>query len=191
MEYKLVVKLNSFINIKQKYGITEDGHVINMETKEIKSTRIHRGYKTLKLDLLDGDRKNYMIHRLVALAFVDNPQPDKFNQINHIDGNKENNHFSNLEWIDALGNARHAQANNLTKTADLEKRKKRLTKEQMLLILSKLDNGSSARSIAREFDITVGTAARIATKHRDGFNFRIISGTRRKKAKLINTQEEL
>ena len=41
-----------------------------------------------------------MIHRLVAEAFVENPRPDLFNRVDHIDHNPHNNAFTNLRWVD-------------------------------------------------------------------------------------------
>lgn len=44
--------------------------------------------------------KSVTVHSLVAKLFVNNPCPDKYKEINHIDKNRGNNHFSNLEWCD-------------------------------------------------------------------------------------------
>ena len=65
----------------------------------------HKGYLQLVL------RKNNMphhciVHRLVAQAFI--PNPDNLPQINHIDGNKQNNRVDNLEWCDNSYNQIHA-----------------------------------------------------------------------------------
>lgn len=68
------------------------------------------GYLYVSLPKLDdsGTRKyrDIGIHRLVALAFLDNPENKP--QVNHIDGNKQNNCVSNLEWVTSLENNRHA-----------------------------------------------------------------------------------
>lgn len=58
-----------------------------------------------------GKNKNFSVHRLVAIVFI--PNPENKEQINHIDGNKENNHASNLEWVTAKENCTHAFKNGL------------------------------------------------------------------------------
>lgn len=53
-------------------------------------------------------RKNARVHRLMALAWVKNPNPKKYDMVNHIDSDKFNFVPGNLEWTDASGNMRHA-----------------------------------------------------------------------------------
>ena len=57
--------------------------------------------------------KMYSVHRIVALAFLPNPMAKE--QVNHKDGNKQNNHLSNLEWSTNSENQRHARENGLIK----------------------------------------------------------------------------
>lgn len=78
------------------YYITEDGKVL----RELKPW-ISSGYKDIKLN-----GKHNLIHRLVALAFVNNPNSET--DVNHKDGNKMNNHYSNLEWCSRSENLKHS-----------------------------------------------------------------------------------
>lgn len=63
------------------------------------------GYLTLPLNR-DGKHKMMLVHRMVAKAFVDNP--NGYPQVNHIDGDKTNNVFTNLEWCTQSHNVKHA-----------------------------------------------------------------------------------
>ena len=58
-------------------------------------------------------RKNYCTHVLVAKTFIENP--NRLPCINHIDGNKQNNHIDNLEWVTYKQNTEHAYKHNLMK----------------------------------------------------------------------------
>lgn len=56
----------------------------------------------------DGKGRKFLVHRLVAIAFI--PNKKNHPQVNHLDFDRHNNHVSNLEWTDAIGNAQHAVA---------------------------------------------------------------------------------
>lgn len=60
------------------------------------------GYKIICLRICGRKRKNFYVHRLVAEAFI--PNPDGLKEINHIDFDKGNNVVSNLEWVSRKGN---------------------------------------------------------------------------------------
>ena len=70
------------------------------------------GYAVVIL-MKNNKRKNKLVHRLVAGAFINNPE--KYPMVNHIDGNKQNNKVSNLEWCSASYNIKHAYLTGLNK----------------------------------------------------------------------------
>jgi hypothetical protein len=74
---------------------------------------LHNGkvpYKVIGL-CKQGKSKKRFVHRLVALAFIDNPR--NCEQVNHIDGNYHNNSVENLEWCTNAENTTHAYKNHL------------------------------------------------------------------------------
>ena len=92
------------------YTVSDNGRVRRLGQDRDKSAFNKHGY--LNLDLYhNGVRKHELVHRLVAKAFV--PNPDNKPVVNHKDGNKLNNNADNLEWVTSLENNRHAWKNGL------------------------------------------------------------------------------
>lgn len=83
---------------------------IVLKEKLIKIPVNNKGYCHVKLHK-KGIIKNFKLHRLVAIHFIDNPENKK--EVNHIDGNKENNIVSNLEWVTPKENTIHAHRTGL------------------------------------------------------------------------------
>lgn len=65
-----------------------------------------RGYPCVTIKYRDGSQKVMPVHRLVAMAYIPNPYNKP--QVNHIDGNKKNNNYRNLEWCTPSENLKHA-----------------------------------------------------------------------------------
>ena len=92
--------------------VSDNGDVRRIGSNKNCSTRDRKGY--LAVDLYEnGERKTKRVHRLVAEAFI--PNPDNKTEVNHKDGNKLNNNVSNLEWVTSKENVRHAWDNGLMK----------------------------------------------------------------------------
>lgn len=92
------------------YKISNYGRVKNKD-KILKLYHEPNRYYSIGL-FKQGARKTFRIHRLVAQAFVDNPENN--NEVNHKDGDKTNNNASNLEYVTHKMNSIHAKENNLS-----------------------------------------------------------------------------
>lgn len=104
-------------SLKFLYEINEDGVLRNVKSKKIvKGYQENNGYQRVRIEnkCLNGVVRT-SIHQLVAEAFLPNPNPDEFTEINHIDTNKQNNHVSNLEWVNHSLNMKHAYAHGINR----------------------------------------------------------------------------
>lgn len=110
MKHKII---NGF---SHKYIIYEDGTVFspnyidkngfNRIGRKIKPTVSKKGYLRVALIMVNGEKRYYSVHRLVASYFIENPLQKP--EVNHIDGNKKNNNINNLEWVTSSQNIKHS-----------------------------------------------------------------------------------
>jgi hypothetical protein len=99
-----------------KYNVSNCGKVQTVETKLILSPGLSTcGYHVVSLSydvIIDGEKVTLQsmqkVHRLVAFKFCPNADVSLNDKVNHIDENKLNNHFSNLEWTTHIGNVTHS-----------------------------------------------------------------------------------
>ena len=91
------------------YFVSESGGIFR-DGKELSTSLTNKGYKTCRSSV-NNVRKHISIHRAVATLYV--PNPDNLPQVNHIDGDKLNNHYTNLEWVSNRQNKNHALENGL------------------------------------------------------------------------------
>jgi hypothetical protein len=96
------------------YEVSNFGNVRRIRTKKAAPVRQHAGYPTCSLSIGGSIRGNGKVHRMVAEAFIPNLLPDTQTQVNHIDGNKQNPHVTNLEWVTPKENIQHAHRTGLT-----------------------------------------------------------------------------
>lgn len=88
-----------------RYAISTWGRVKSIHGI-LKPYENHKGYLKIGLQK-DGASHKHRVHRLVAQAFI--PNPDNLPEVNHIDGNKQNNSVTNLEWVDGKTNREHGE----------------------------------------------------------------------------------
>lgn len=97
------------------YAVSSDGVIWNVSKNTAvnifeKSPNKENSY--LRVELWShGNGKKFSVHRLVAAAFI--PNPENKSSVNHKDGNKQNNNIDNLEWVTNSENKKHAAENDL------------------------------------------------------------------------------
>lgn len=87
------------------YSVSTNGEIKNDNTDKILSQRTQQGYKHITLTI-NKKAKSCRVHRLVATAFIPNPENKPY--VNHIDGIRSNNNVTNLEWVTPAENTQHA-----------------------------------------------------------------------------------
>lgn len=93
--------------IETNYTINTYGEIKNRTSGKVIKPKISvRGYLRIGIYIL-GKREELSVHRMVACTFLGNEYTNKL-QVNHIDGNKLNNHVNNLEWVSPSKNIKHA-----------------------------------------------------------------------------------
>lgn len=97
------------IDFASNYQVSDEGFVRNKTTKQILKGRLSKsGYLQVSIKINEtGKFTNKYIHRLVAEFFIENKENKR--EVNHKDGNKENNSVNNLEWVTSSQNQIHRQ----------------------------------------------------------------------------------
>lgn len=91
----------------ENYGVNRSGTIISFERNLVLSQFILDGYNYVTVGR-GSLTSSLSAHRATALAWVENPHPEKYNIVNHIDGIPSNLWYKNLEWTDYSGNNYHA-----------------------------------------------------------------------------------
>lgn len=132
------------------YLVTIYGNIISLKNNmyRILSPSISKkGYCYVCLKTKDGSN-TYRVHRLVANAFISNPNNKP--EVNHIDGNKLNNNVYNLEWVTHDENMKHASKSNLMAHTCGEKSGNSHYKTEQIHLVCKMleDNNKSINEIS-------------------------------------------
>lgn len=150
-----------------RYSVSNTGKVRNNKTGRIlKDTPDKDGYA--RVGLWTGEKVlNRIVHRLMAQAFILNPENKK--QVNHIDGDKTNNKLTNLEWATDSENIRHAVATGLmVGRKGTKHHNAKLTEDDVREIKRLAKSGMLRRDIAKRFGIAKNHITRITTGTRWG-----------------------
>lgn len=114
--YEGIYEVSNVGRVRTKKGKTThtDYHGIRVWKQRTLKEKNPNG-RDVRVSLWKGKKdKSYLVHQLVAKAFIENP--NNFKCINHLDGNPRNSNVDNLEWCDHHINNNHAFDNRLIKT---------------------------------------------------------------------------
>jgi len=118
-----------------------------------------KGYLQLSIKL-NNKRIHTSAHRLVALAFIENP--NNYPQVNHINTIKTDNRVENLEWCTNKQNNSHAIENNLMRPNYGEKNHMaKLKNEDVFLIIDRINKGETMSKISRDYSMSVTAISNI------------------------------
>lgn len=106
---------------KERKVLGSNGRLVHVKEKLLTPQHFDTGYVYVVLTK-SGKSKNALLHRIVASAFL--PNPSALPEVNHIDGNKDNNSVHNLEWCTPEQNIHHALKCGLMSHSSQEHMKK-------------------------------------------------------------------
>ena len=149
------------------YQVSDQGRIksfiVSKKGRVMKFDTVSRRYNYIGLRL-GMIQKNYVVHRLVANAFIENPENKP--QINHKDGNKLNNYVENLEWCSASENMKHACKTGLITPPRLkgpDHPRALLNQKQVNIIKAMKGMEILQKEIAPLFNIYTSTVSNIQT----------------------------
>lgn len=154
--WKRVIRNGQITN----YEVSIEGDVRRYDTKKhLKSHKNPKGYPQLRIN-----GKTVSVHRLVAEAFI--PNPDNLPQVNHINGDKTDNRVENLEWCDNSRNQIHAFRSGLNVPLRGERNPFNKYKEEAIIKACELlQSGEyTRREVSIITNISLGTVYNLAAK---------------------------
>ena len=158
-----------FVDIRgyEGYQVSNHGRVRNNKTGKILKPYLTRGYLRVSLYNKSG-RKCKLVHRLVAEAFL--PNPDNKSDVNHINGCKTDANVCNLEWVSASENMFHAHSSGLRPVLNTQGENNgfsKLTETQVRQIKKLLAQGSlTQKTISSQFNVSRETISSIKNGRR-------------------------
>jgi len=143
------------------YSVTKFGEVFSKRRGIFLKGFLGGGYRYRAVSLcVARHQKVFMIHRLVAKAFIENPERKR--EVNHIDGDKLNNSVENLEWVTAKENVQHAIRTGLRSATPCKEtlfkkgfdaKRSKLTEADVITIRDRHMIGETFRSISKDYPV--------------------------------------
>jgi len=150
------------IDKAKKYTITSCGEIHTVAGRKLKPTLHKGGYLRVKLWCDDGVRRAFLVHRLVAMNYL--PNPERKPEVNHINGIKSDNRKDNLEWCTRSENQRHAFDTGLNNNVGVNNGRSRLNPDLVLELYWKMYNGARNVDLRKEYGIPTSTLVNIKNK---------------------------
>lgn len=162
--YEGLYEVSSWGRVRSLDKNVWNGKVFFKKKGEFKAFYLHKGYPVTCL-YKNNVKKNVNIYRLVAIAFIPNPQNKP--EVNHIDGVKTNSHVSNLEWATSSENSYHAYHTGLA-TAPVLKGSKHgmtnLTEDDVIEIRRLYSENVKRKEIMEMYGIAASPFHRIVSR---------------------------
>jgi len=146
---------------KGLYEVSDKGRVRSLKRYGRKNTILLNpktrpdGYRMVCLRKESG--KNCFVHRLVLRAFTENPNPEIYNQVNHINSIRSDNRIENLEWSNNSLNQRHSFKYGDQDNKGESHPSNKLNNEQVVKIKLALECGMSSSALSKIFDVSKST----------------------------------
>ncbi len=160
--YEGLYQVSNLGRVKSLFRFSKrKNYVITIQEKLLKILNGPKGYNLIRLSR-NGILKTYRLHRLIAQAFI--PNPENKPEVNHINGNKKDNCVNNLEWVTSAENMQHAHKNNLASKRFGSNNNNTKLLEKDILYIRAIANKKSVKELAILFNVNVQAIYKIIKK---------------------------
>lgn len=166
--YDGIYEISNFGKVKRvaRLLVNKNGHSRRIEEKQVAICVHKQGHHVVRL-WKENKTRLFTLYRLMAIAFI--PNPENKREVNHINGDRKSYPvLSNLEWVTASENMKHAYKNGLSKgnfKAGFEHQLCKMSFDKIQDLISLRNSGMKFKDIALHFGITHEHAGKLYKKH--------------------------